>query len=234
MRVRRPTLTGMTADRYVPFPAFAEWSSPPVDMAVVDGYAAMLDRRRAEAGPAALDRAVRAATRLAAIDTGAIDGLYEVDRHFTMTVGLGAAACEAAIDAREPVVRRSFEDALRAYDFVLDLATGRSEISAKAIREIHAIICAGQDTHQVWTPAGWQEQALPRGEYQGQLAPGRAAGHIPHRDLGLHQRAAGLGRRSGRPAGRRAGRAGQVMQSSLPSGSVMVIQKWGPSLPRWW
>lgn len=171
----RPTLATVTdvpddSDEaqigYQPFPAFAEWASLPVESAVYDGYAAMLDRLRAETEPERLARAVRTATRLAAIDTGAIEGLYEVDRGFTMTVAVQSATWEAAIDAREPVVRRSFEDALRAYDFVLDIATGRTEISEKAIKEIHALICASQDTYRVFTSLGWQERPLPRAEYK--------------------------------------------------------------------
>lgn len=151
---------------YRPFPPFADWAGLDVDRAVYDAYSAMLDRLRAGTEPARLARAVRTATRLAAIDTGAIEGLYDVDRGFTMTVAAEAAAWEAAIDAREPVVRRSFEDALRAYDFVLDIATGRTGISEKAIKEIHALICASQQTHRVWTSVGRQEQPLPKGGYK--------------------------------------------------------------------
>jgi Fic family protein len=154
------------AGRYQPFPPFADWASLDVDRTVYDAYAGILDRLRAQTEPARLERAVRTATRLAAIDTGAIEGLYEVDRGFTMTVAAEAAAWEAAIDAREPVVRRSFEDALRAYDFVLDIATGRTEISEKAIKEIHALICASQEAYHVWTSVGRQEQPLPKGKYK--------------------------------------------------------------------
>lgn len=150
---------------YRPFPPFAEWAGVAVDVPTFDGYAAVLDDLR-ERAATALGRAVEVATRAAAIDTGAIEGLYEVDRGFTMTVARGVAAWEKVIAAREPVVRRSFEDALRAFDFVLDLATSRTEASEKAIREIHQLICAGQETDRVVTSAGWQERPLPKGEYK--------------------------------------------------------------------
>jgi Fic family protein len=178
----------MSTEGYAPFPPFTDWASLPIDTTVFDGYAAILDRLKASSDPQALDRAVRTATRLAAIDTGAIEGLYEVDRGFTMTVAVEGAAWEAAIDAREPVVRRSFEDALAAYDFVLDIATGRTEISTKAIREIHAIICAGQEQYRVLTAVGWQEHPLPRGEYKTRpnsptnLATGRTHLYAPPSD----------------------------------------------------
>jgi Fic family protein len=151
---------------YQPFPPFAEWAGVAVDEQTFDGYASVLDDLRAGSDSDSLTRAVEVATRVAAIDTGAIEGLYEVDRGFTMTVARGVAAWEKVIAAREPVVRRSFEDALRAYDFVLDLATTRTEVSEKAIREIHQLICAGQETYRVVTSAGWQERALPKGEYK--------------------------------------------------------------------
>ena len=151
---------------YQPFPPFAEWAGVAVDVPTFDGYASVLDELRARSDSDALTRAVEIATRAAAIDTGAIEGLYEVDRGFTMTVARGVAAWEKVIAAREPVVRRSFEDALRAYDFVLDLATTRTEVSEKAVREIHELICAGQETYRVITSAGWQERPLPKGGYK--------------------------------------------------------------------
>jgi Fic family protein len=150
---------------YQPFPPFAEWAGVAVDVSTFDHYAALLDDLRARPD-SALARAVEVATRAAAIDTGAIEGLYEVDRGFTYTVARGVAAWEKVLAEREPVVRRSFEDALRAYDFVLDLATTRTDVSEKAIREIHHLICAGQDTYRVLTSAGWQERPLPKGEYK--------------------------------------------------------------------
>jgi Fic family protein len=151
---------------YQPFPPFADWADLPVDEDTFARFENVLRELKEGTEPERLDRAVRTATRLAAIDTGAIEGLYEVDRGFTMTVAVEAAAWERAIDAREPVVRRSFEDALRAYDFVLDLATSRTDVSEKAVKEIHDLICASQETYRVHTSVGVQEQPLPGGEYK--------------------------------------------------------------------
>lgn len=159
-------VTGPEAVSYQPFPAFAEWAGTAVDSTTFDGFAAVLDELRSRPDPAPLRRAVEFATRAAAIDTGAIEGLYEVDRGFTMTVARGVAAWEKVIAAREPIVRRSFEDALRAYDYVLDLATTRTEVSEKAVREIHELICAGQETYRVVTSVGVQDRPLPKGRYK--------------------------------------------------------------------
>lgn len=151
---------------YQPFPGFGEWAGVRLDLSTFDGYVSVLDELRARPDAAPLTRAVAVATRAAAIDTGAIEGLYEVDRGFTMTVARGVAAWEKVIAAREPVVRRSFEDALRAYDFVLDLATSRTEVSEMAVRQIHELICAGQETYRVVTFLGWQDRPLPKGRYK--------------------------------------------------------------------
>jgi Fic family protein len=159
-------VTDSGATTYQPFPPFADWAGATVDESSFAGYASVLDELRSRPDAEPLTRAVEVATRAAAIDTGAIEGLYEVDRGFTMTVARGVAAWEKVLAAREPVVRRSFEDAMAAYDFVLDLATTRTEVSEKAIREIHALICAGQETYRVVTSVGWQERPLPKGEYK--------------------------------------------------------------------
>jgi len=151
---------------YAPFPPFERWAGLHVDADTFAGFENALRHLQEATNPDRLDRAVRTATRLAAIDTGAIEGLYEVDRGFTMTIAVEAAAWEAALDARAPVVRRSFEDALRAYEFVLDLATGRTEVSEKAIKEIHALICAGQENYRVHTAVGVQEKSLAKGAYK--------------------------------------------------------------------
>jgi len=155
-----------TTETYRPFPPFADWASAPVDSDTFDRFAAIIDDLRSQPDAGPLTRAVETATRAAAIDTGAIEGLYEVDRGFTMTVAVATSAWEAVIAAREPIVRRSFEDALRAYDFVLDLATTRTDVSEKAIREIHQLICDSQETYRVVTSLGWQERPLPKGEYK--------------------------------------------------------------------
>ncbi|MDR2381355.1 MAG: hypothetical protein LBE08_09335, partial [Bifidobacteriaceae bacterium] len=70
---------------YEPFPAFADWSQA-FNPAVVDRYAARLSDVRRAAPGGALDRARDVALRSAAVDSGAIEGLYTTDRGFTKTV----------------------------------------------------------------------------------------------------------------------------------------------------
>ena len=59
-----------------------------------------LEERRKAATPEALKASVDVAIRAAALDTGAIEGLYTVDRGFTMTVAVQGLAWEQLIGER--------------------------------------------------------------------------------------------------------------------------------------
>jgi Fic family protein len=151
---------------YKPFPTFEEWASKiSVDTVRWDRYNASV-RERSQGHPEALARARQIATRAAAIDTGAIENLYEADRGFTYTVAFQTAAWESEIAARGEQVRPLFEAQLQGYEFVLSLATGAEPISEAAIRELHVQMCAAQDTYRVMTAVGPQEQPLPKGQYK--------------------------------------------------------------------
>src|ERR1035438_3867980 len=149
---------------YRPFPTFDKWASrTSVDSVRWDRYNASL-RNRSELAPETLSRAREIAKRAAALDTGAIEGLYEVDRGFTYTVAFETAAWEVELAKRGDNVRPLFEAQLHAYDYVLDLATKAVPISEVAIRTLHEVVCQAQDTYRVQTPPfGFQEQKLPKG-----------------------------------------------------------------------
>jgi Fic family protein len=154
---------------YQPFPNFAEWADLTVDSVALDQAAETLAELKQSTSPEALAGAVNTATRSAAVDTGAIEGLYQVDRGFTRTIATEAANWEVVLGARDEETQRAIEDALAAYDFVLDAATGsRGPITEVWIKQLHATICASQQTHRVYTAAGWQDQPLPKGEYKTQ------------------------------------------------------------------
>lgn len=151
---------------YKPFPNLLDWFAGEFDASGFDKYAHLLAQSRAKATPEALDAALSAATRYAAVDTGAIEGLYTVDRGFTRTVATQSAAWESALESRGQHVREAFEDALSAYEYVLDAATSSVQISEVWIRELHSIVCNRQETFEVMTPVGPQEQLLPKGVYK--------------------------------------------------------------------
>jgi len=151
---------------YKPFPTFAEWASrTSVDTVRWDRYKASLEAR-AELSQEVLNRAREIAKRAAALDTGAIEGLYEVDRGFTYTVAFETAAWEVELAKKGENVRPLFEAQLHAYDYVLDLATKAEPISEAAIRVLHEEVCRAQATYRIMTAIGPQEQALTKGRYK--------------------------------------------------------------------
>jgi Fic family protein len=151
---------------YKPFPAFQEWvSRTSVDSIRWDRYNASL-RDRSGLSTETLNRAREIAKRAAALDTGAIEGLYEVDRGFTFTVAFETAAWEVELAKKGENVRPLFDAQLHAYDYVLDLATKAEPISEAAIRVLHEEVCRAQSTYRVMTAVGPQEQALTKGRYK--------------------------------------------------------------------
>ncbi len=152
--------------RYVPFPSFAEWVGD-VDLSGVDRAAVELEAAKASVSEATLARAVEIATRYAAVDTGAIEGLYETNRGFTRTIATQAAAWEAALKMRGEAVARSIDDALAGYEYVFDAVTTRSTpLTQTWIRTLHEVLCRSQQTYRVYTAHGYAEHALPKGEYK--------------------------------------------------------------------
>jgi Fic family protein len=156
------------ADRlYQGFPDFSAWGElSQEDADLWSRFAASLEERRKEASPEVLKSAVEVAVRAAALDTGAIEGLYSVDRGFTMTVALQSLTWEQAIEERGAGVRELFEAQLAAYELVLDAVTHRLPITEAWIRALHARLCEPQKTYRVLTDIGWQEQELPKGQYK--------------------------------------------------------------------
>lgn len=156
-----------TADAgYIPFPSFAEWSG---ELRREDLWRAALERlrtQRATTSQEDLDGALNFVVRAAAIDTGAIEGLYQTDRGFTYSVAAQGAAWEAAMDERGAKIRPLFDAQLRGYELVLDAATARTPIVGAWIRRLHEELCAAQETYRAWTPDGWADLPLPLGEYK--------------------------------------------------------------------
>jgi Fic family protein len=151
---------------YRAFPSFAEWrAASRVDEGHWEKYANLL-QQRSELTPELLARARDVAKRAAAVDTGAIEGLYEVDRGFTFSVALQMAAWESLLDAKGARVRSLVEAQMGAYDFVLDFATRATPLAEAWIRTLHEVMCKGQETYTVYTEIGLQEQILPLGAYK--------------------------------------------------------------------
>jgi Fic family protein len=171
-----------TADSlYREFPSFAEWTGlTEADVELWDRFAARLAMKRTAASPEAFRQAVEVAMRAAAMDTGAIEGLYSVDRGLTLTVALQTLAWQHMIDEKGPEVRGLFEAQLTAYELVLDAVTKRLPIIEAWIRALHETICSAQPSYRVLTQAGWQDHELARGRYK------TAPNHVRLANGGLH------------------------------------------------
>lgn len=147
---------------YKPFPPFTTWTQAAVDAARWDRYSGLVQSRKGISDEL-LKRAREIVDRAAAVDTGAIEGLYETNRGITFTIATQAAQWETMLD---PKSRSYFETQLHAYDYVLDFATQQVPIAEAWIRELHNQITISQDTYLVNTPQGPQEQPLRKGEYK--------------------------------------------------------------------
>ena len=150
---------------YKSFPTFEEWAKCEIDTNRWDFYSAQLNER-GKLSAEILERSKEIVRRAAAVDTGALEGLYEVDRGFTFTVATQTAMWEAMMDGKGPQVRALIESQLKAYEYVLSLATQSEAISEAAIRALHEQVCEAQDTYTAYTEIGIQELRLPKGQYK--------------------------------------------------------------------
>jgi Fic family protein len=150
---------------YRSFPTFAEWSACNIDNIRWERYSALI-KQGSNLSPPLLQRALDITKRAAAIDTGAIEGLYDVDRGFTFTVATQAATWESALADKGSKAASLIKSQLRTYDLILDAATQSTDISEAFIRRIHEELCRSQETYLVHTAIGVQQQKLPLGEYK--------------------------------------------------------------------
>ena len=95
--------------------------------------------------PDLLRRALEIVKRAAAVDTGAIEGLDEVDRGITLTVAVAAVLWEAAPDQKGQHARALFASQLRGAAYVLALATEQVPITEAWIRDLHEKTCEARD-----------------------------------------------------------------------------------------
>src|SRR2546430_12986116 len=94
---------------YRKFPEFASFAGSQINSTLWDAYTSRLASARSGASEESLAKAVETALRAAAIETGAIEGLYKVDRGFTISVAIEAAAWQGELVARGEDVRDLFE-----------------------------------------------------------------------------------------------------------------------------
>ena len=171
----------MASDSYEPFPTFNDWGVADFDSTSMSRYDALVAEARDSYDPNVVAAAVDTLTRYAAIDTGALEGLYDVDRGFTMTTAAQGAILESVAKSKGASVAESIGDALAAYELVLDAATHGTPLSESWVRGLHQTICRSQADYVVRTVLGEQKAALPKGVYKSQPNnPTRATGDVYH------------------------------------------------------
>src|SRR3972149_4880143 len=100
------------------------------------------------------DRATDYALRAAAVDTGAIEGLYTTTRGITLSIATQAYAIDAESQKKYNEIKEFFEAQLKGYELTLDAINNWNPISEAWIRALHETLTAGQEDYEVVTPVG--------------------------------------------------------------------------------
>lgn len=150
--------------QYVSIPDFDEWRDLSIDNGLWQRRVTELDSLRAEVPADALRSATERILRSAAVDTGALEGLYPTDRNVTRTVAIEAPGWQHVLEQAAGVdARRFFEAQLEGFRQAVDFD---GAVRLTWIRELHVRICEPQETYEVDTPEGRQVLPLPKGSYK--------------------------------------------------------------------
>lgn len=180
-KTEKPTIDPLKLDaQYTPIDGFQEWASLPVDDNLWQQKVRALENRRASASAGDLDSAIEFAVRAAAVDSGAIEGLYQTDRGLTITIALKEADWQTKMRSHDERMPDFFEAQLEAYDLASEVASSREPVTEVWIRELQEVLCRPQATYTVQTPQGLAESALPKGEYK------RTPNHVKQADGAMH------------------------------------------------
>jgi Fic family protein len=177
-------------DSYVPIDGFDEWASIEVSPAFLPSY----DTRREELwskwtgellrlrddSRIAYAKALAVVLRCAAIETGAVENLYELRRGATISVATEEADWETVLESSGVGARSHFEDQLRTYERVLSDADADGAVTEVWIRQLHEMITASQDQYVAYTAVGPQPRPLLKGAYK------EYPNHVVTRDGSVH------------------------------------------------
>lgn len=152
--------------QYEPIDGFQEWSGLSIETAIWTRHLDFLEARKATLDPSQLDHAIEVAMRAAAVDSGAIEGLYETTRGLTLTIALKQTAWEDSMRSNDERMHDYFEAQLAAYHLSEEIATSTRPVTEVWIRQLHEVLCRPQATYKVLTSQGWTESPLPKGEYK--------------------------------------------------------------------
>lgn len=148
---------------YSPFPDFAAWySGIRLDLdSVSDRIKKLQDESKTR-----FDTAVVFVAKAAAVDTGAIEKLYETDRGFTYAVAAQVNTIDFIQSRRGEDFATHFQDQMNAYEMIVDFATAKKPLVQAFIRQLHSTICANQETYSVSVNNQLLERHLAKGTYK--------------------------------------------------------------------
>lgn len=146
-----------TASKFEGLPPYYEWLRLAVDARMWQRYSEALGKEHAAGGDQAFARAVDVAIRAAAVDTGAIEGLYPADVGFTTAVAKQEPTWEEQFQSRGPNARPLYEAQLHTYQLARQLTDSRIPITEAWIRQLHTELC---------TPQLATEPGLQLGQYK--------------------------------------------------------------------
>lgn len=171
---------------YVPFPSFIDWINEGLRYSADDIEGALAEFK--DVPKSIRQVAIQSVRDAAAIETGAIEKLYEVDRGITITAAVQSAQLEAALANHDERAKSLIAAQMGAYDFVLDLVTGTRPIAQAWIRELHQQLCSAQKTYKAITPTGeWAERPLIAGSYKSEPNHVRTSAGTIHHYAPVHE-----------------------------------------------
>ncbi|WP_435080227.1 Fic family protein [Clavibacter michiganensis] len=151
---------------YESAPSFKSWAGTSLDLRLIAEFDNRLRQAREAASKETWESMLDAANKWAAVETGAIESLYESERGYTYSVAASTASWEGIAGAKGLEASRAITNQLAAYEWVLDAATSHTEISEYWIKSLHEAVCRSQSTYSVRTSLGPQERKLSLGAYK--------------------------------------------------------------------
>lgn len=137
---------------YKPFPPFSDWGSVQVSLLDIEQTLQRLEEQKRVTSIGHLENALKTMNREAAVDTNAIEGVYRTDRGLTRTVASQTGNWQHQIDERWGKARSAFDDAVNGLKYVEASSKSGTVVTQVWIRELHQILLASQEAHQVYVP----------------------------------------------------------------------------------
>ena len=149
---------------YSPILRFTDWH--PLSSSELQNFKPRIEKLK-DRSPDLFVQAATEAMKWASIETGAIEDLYKTDRGFTFSVASQTNTLQIVLDRKGESFAQHLKAQLNAYEYILDFATGKQELALSRVRELHAVVCEGQDTYKVLVAESeFEERPLSKGVFK--------------------------------------------------------------------